>query len=202
MKILKRRVKLGRWLAHQKREAFAHWWSLVTRKERMEKELGRPIAVEEMFKVTHVKKITNPTEEERWIEPRAQQTYSAGEPIRGSIYGYLEKTYHKKKAWYCGSSSSSFDVGDTETIFAMEGKIDFFNAELTTVANREKKREERERKRDEEIAAAKKTENKRYAALQAQLIFLFESGKIIPPCSESEGEENDKSDKESEGDEK
>ncbi|KAH0706579.1 hypothetical protein KY289_011655 [Solanum tuberosum] len=49
--------------------------SLVTRKERMEKELGRPVAVEEMFKVTHVKKSMNPTEEERWIEPRAQETY-------------------------------------------------------------------------------------------------------------------------------
>ncbi|KAH0675579.1 hypothetical protein KY285_023380 [Solanum tuberosum] len=49
--------------------------SQVTRKERMEKELGRPVAVPEMFKVTHVKKSTNPTEEERWIEPRAQETY-------------------------------------------------------------------------------------------------------------------------------
>ncbi|KAH0709054.1 hypothetical protein KY284_010481 [Solanum tuberosum] len=43
--------------------------------------------------------------------------------------------------------------------------------------------------------------------LQAQLTFLFESGKILPPCpassdgSDQEGDENDKSDKESEGDE-
>jgi len=37
--------------------------------------LGRPVAVPEMFKVTHVKKSTNPTEEERWIEPRAQEIY-------------------------------------------------------------------------------------------------------------------------------
>ncbi|KAG5604612.1 hypothetical protein H5410_026104 [Solanum commersonii] len=29
----------------------------------------------EMFKVTHVKKSKNPTEEEKWIEPRAQETY-------------------------------------------------------------------------------------------------------------------------------
>ncbi|KAH0706370.1 hypothetical protein KY285_010871 [Solanum tuberosum] len=101
--------------------------SQVTRKEIMENELGRPVAVEETFKVTHTKKSTNPTEEERWIEPRAQETYdtfirisqeyrstlplesrersfiqeeneilwkqSAGEPIRGSVYGYSEKTY-------------------------------------------------------------------------------------------------------------
>ncbi|KAG5614372.1 hypothetical protein H5410_014196 [Solanum commersonii] len=40
-----------------------------------EKELGRPVAVPEMFKVTHVKKSKNPTEEEKWIEPRAQETY-------------------------------------------------------------------------------------------------------------------------------
>ena len=40
-----------------------------------EKEWGRPVAVEEMFKVTHVKKSTNPEEEERWIEPRAQEAY-------------------------------------------------------------------------------------------------------------------------------
>ncbi|KAG5631723.1 hypothetical protein H5410_003440 [Solanum commersonii] len=40
-----------------------------------EKELGRPVPVEEMFKVTHAKKSMNPTEEERWIEPRAQETY-------------------------------------------------------------------------------------------------------------------------------
>ena len=38
------------------------------------KELGRPVAVEEMFKVTHDKKSTNPNEEERWIEQRAQET--------------------------------------------------------------------------------------------------------------------------------
>ncbi|KAG5571035.1 hypothetical protein H5410_060801 [Solanum commersonii] len=65
----------------------------------------------------------------------------------------------------------------------------------------------REKKREEEIAAAKEVENKRYAALQAQLTFLFESGNILPPCpassdgSDQEGDENDKSDKESEGDE-
>ncbi|KAH0685874.1 hypothetical protein KY284_016427 [Solanum tuberosum] len=158
--------------------------SQVTRKERMEKELGRPVAVPEMFKVTHVQKSTNPTEEERWIEPRAQETYdryirisqeyrstlplesqdkpftqeenenlwkqSAGEPIRGSVYGYQEKAYQKKKSWYCGSSSSSFDGGDRETISAMESKIAYLNAELAVVAEREKKREEREKKREEE----------------------------------------------------
>ncbi|KAH0642562.1 hypothetical protein KY290_035301 [Solanum tuberosum] len=200
--------------------------SQVTRKEIMEKELGRPVAVVEMFKVTHVKKSTNPTEEERWIVPRAQETYeyrstlllesqdrpftqeknenlwkqSAGEPIRGSIYGYPEKAYQKKKSWYFGSSSSSFDCGDKETIFAMESKITYLNAELAVVAEREKKREEKERKREEEIAAANEVENKRYAALQAQLTFLFESGNILPPCPAS-SDKNDKSDKETEGDE-
>ena len=89
----------------------------------------------------------------------------------------------------------------------MESKITYLNAELAAVAEREKKREEREKKREEEIAAAKEVENKRYAALQAQLTFLFESGNILPPClansdgSNQEGDENDKSDKESEGDE-
>ncbi|KAH0768756.1 hypothetical protein KY290_012737 [Solanum tuberosum] len=212
--------------------------SQVTRKERMEKELGRPVAVPEMFKVTHVKKSTNPTEEERWIEPRAQETYdrymrisqeyrstlplesqdrpftqeenenlwkqSAGEPIRGSVYGYPEKAYQKKKSWYCGSSSSSFDGGDRETISAMESKITYLNAELAAVAEREKKREEREKKREEEIEAAKEVENKRYAALQAQLTFLFESGNIFPPCpasSDGSDQEGDENDKESEGDE-
>ncbi|KAG5616125.1 hypothetical protein H5410_015949 [Solanum commersonii] len=104
--------------------------------------------------------------------------------------------YQNKKSWYCGSSSSSFDSGDIETIFAMEEK----NKEES-----EKKREERQRKREEEIAAEKEAENKRDGMLQAQLIFLFESGKILPPCldssdgSDQEGDENDKSDKESEG---
>ncbi|KAH0745606.1 hypothetical protein KY285_007263 [Solanum tuberosum] len=193
--------------------------SQVTRKERMEKELGRSVAVVEMFKVTHVKKSTNPTEEERWIEPRAQETYeyrstlplesqdrpftqeenenlwkqSVSEPIRCSIYGYPEKAYQKKKSWYCGSSSSSFDGGDKETISAMESKIAYLNVELATVAEKEKKREE-------EIAAANEVENKRYGALQARLTFLFESRNILPPCPAS-SDENDKSDKESEGDE-
>ncbi|KAH0675761.1 hypothetical protein KY285_023562 [Solanum tuberosum] len=212
--------------------------SQVTRKERMEKELGRPVAAPEMFKVTHVKKSTNPTKEERWIEPRAQETYdrymrisqeyrstlpfesqdkpftqeenenlwkqSVGEPIRGSVYGYPEKAYQKKKSWYCGSSSSSFDGGDRETISAMENKITYLNAELAAVAEREKKREERENKREKEIAAAKEVENKRYAALQAQLTFLFESGNILPPCpasSDGSDQEGDENDKESEGDE-
>ncbi|XP_049362767.1 uncharacterized protein LOC125827516 [Solanum verrucosum] len=195
--------------------------SQVTRKERMEKELGRPIAVAEMFKVTHVKKSTSPTEEERWIEPRAQETYdryirisqeycstlplesqdkpftqeenenlwkqSAGEPIRGSIYGYPEKAYQKKKSWYCGSSSSSFDGGDKETISAMESKIAYLNAELAVVAEREKKREEKERKREEEIAVANEVENK-------------SSDENDKSDKESKGDENGTSDKESESD--
>ncbi|KAG5629986.1 hypothetical protein H5410_001703 [Solanum commersonii] len=52
----------------------------------------------------------------------------------------------KKKSWYCGSSSSSFDGGDRETISAMESKIAYLNAELLL---REEEREER-RKREEE----------------------------------------------------
>ncbi|KAG5592326.1 hypothetical protein H5410_042840 [Solanum commersonii] len=124
----------------------------------------------------------------------------SGEPIRGLVYDYPEKAYQKKKSWYYGSSSSSFDGGDRETIYAMESKIVYLNAELAAVAEREKKREE-------EIAAAKDVENKRYASLQAQLTFLFESGNILSPClassdrSDQEGDENDKSDKESEGEE-
>ncbi|KAG5600172.1 hypothetical protein H5410_031542 [Solanum commersonii] len=43
----------------------------------------------------------------------------------------------------------------------------------------------REKKREEDIAAAKEVENKRYATLQAQLTFLFESGNILPPCPAS-----------------
>ncbi|KAH0710867.1 hypothetical protein KY284_012294 [Solanum tuberosum] len=189
--------------------------SQVTRKERMEKELGRPVAVAEMFKEyrstlpleSQDRPFTQEENENLWKQ-------SAGEPIRGSVYGYPEKTYQKKKSWYCGSSSSSFDGGDRETISAMESKIAYLNAELAAVAEREKKREEREKKREEkertreeEIAAAKEVENKRYATLQAQLTFLFESGNILPPCSASsdgsdqEGDENDKFDKESEGDE-
>ncbi|KAG5585073.1 hypothetical protein H5410_045507 [Solanum commersonii] len=71
----------------------------------------------------------------------------SGESIRGLVYGYPEKAYQKKKSWYCGSSSSSFDDGDRETISAMESKIVHLNAELAAVAEREKKREERERRR-------------------------------------------------------
>ncbi|KAG5630124.1 hypothetical protein H5410_001841 [Solanum commersonii] len=102
--------------------------------------------------------------------------------------------------WYCGSSSSSFNGGDRETISTMESKIAYLNVELAAVAEREKKREK-------EIVAVKEIENKRYAALQAQLTFLFESENILPPCpassdgSDQEGDENDKSDKGSEGDE-
>ncbi|XP_049399693.1 uncharacterized protein LOC125863708 [Solanum stenotomum] len=212
----KKRSEIGKMARASEREA------LCT----LEKELGRLVAVAEMFKVTHVKKSANPTEKERWIEPRAQDTYeyrstlplesrdrpftqeknknlwkqSAGEPIRGSIYGYPKKAYQEKKSWYCGSSSSSFDGGDRETISAMESKIAYLNAELAAVAEKKKKREEKEKKREEEIAAAKEVENKRYAVLQAQLTFLFESENILPPCPAS-SDENDKSDKESEGDE-
>ncbi|XP_049399630.1 uncharacterized protein LOC125863625 [Solanum stenotomum] len=135
----KKRSEIGKIARASKKGGSLHTGgaiSQVTRKEKMEKELGRPVPVEEMFKVTHVKKSMNPTEEERWIEPRAQETYdgyirisqeyrstlplesrdkpftqeenenlwkqSAGEPIRGLVYGYPEKGYQKKKSWYCG----------------------------------------------------------------------------------------------------
>ncbi|XP_049345727.1 uncharacterized protein LOC125810258 [Solanum verrucosum] len=178
----KKRSEIGKMARASEKGGSLHTSGAISQ----EKELGRPVAVPEMFKVTHVKKSTNPTEEERWIEPRAQETYeyrstlplesqdrpftqeenenlwkqSAGEPIRGSVYDYPEKAYQKKKSWYCGSSSSSFDGGDRETISAMESKITYLNAELADVAEREKKREEREKKREEEIAAAKEVENK------------------------------------------
>ncbi|KAH0657881.1 hypothetical protein KY289_026629 [Solanum tuberosum] len=131
--------------------------SQVTRKERMEKELGRPVAVAEMFKEyrstlpleSQDRPFTQEENENLWKQ-------NVGEPIRGSVYGYPEKAYQKKKSWYCGSSSSSFDGGDRETISAMESKIAYLNSELVGVAEREKMREEREKKREEEIAAAKK----------------------------------------------
>ncbi|KAH0672632.1 hypothetical protein KY290_024861 [Solanum tuberosum] len=130
------------------------------------------------------------------------------EYLRNIVVLYLLRVrtdhLHKKKTRIFGNRVL---VNRLETISAMESKIAYLNAELAAVAEREKKREEREKKREEEIAATKEVENKRYAALQAQLTFLFESGKILPPCSASsdgsdqEGDENDKSDKESEGDE-
>ncbi|XP_049366990.1 uncharacterized protein LOC125831908 [Solanum verrucosum] len=105
---------------------------------------------------------------------------SAGEPIRGSVYGYPEKAYQKKKSWYCGSSSSSFDGGDRETISAMESKIAYLNAELAAVAEREKKREKREKKREEEIAAAKEVENKRNGSMG--LHFYIAQGDLSGCC--------------------
>ena len=57
-----------------------------------------------------------------------------------------------------------------------------------------------------EIAASMEEENNMYAALQDQLTFLFESENILPPCltssddgADQEGDENDKGNKESEG---
>ncbi|TMX05320.1 hypothetical protein EJD97_024622, partial [Solanum chilense] len=47
---------------------------------------------------------------------------------------------------------------------------------------------------EEEIVAAKEAENKRYAALQAQLTFLFESGNILPPCPASSDGSNQEGD--------
>ncbi|KAH0676386.1 hypothetical protein KY285_024187 [Solanum tuberosum] len=178
-------------------------WAPEHEDDLQEKELGRPVAVAEMFKDRYIRisqeyRSTLPLESQD--RPFTQEEnenlwkQSAGEPIRRSIYGYPEEAYQKKKSWYCGSSSSSFDGGDKETISAMESKIAYLNAELVVVAEREKKREEKERKREEDIAAAKEVENKRYAALQAKLTFLFESGNILPPCPAS-SDENDKSDK-------
>ncbi|KAG5568319.1 hypothetical protein H5410_064668 [Solanum commersonii] len=151
----------------------------------MEKELGRPVAVEEMFKVTHVKKSTNPTEEERWIEPRAQETYEYRStlPFKSQDIPFTQE--ENKNLWKQSAG---------EPIRAEREK-------------NERRREKKERKIDEEIATTNEVENKRYSTLKAQLTFLFESGNILPPClassdgSDQEGVENDKSNKESEGDE-
>uniref|UniRef100_K4B5K4 Uncharacterized protein n=1 Tax=Solanum lycopersicum TaxID=4081 RepID=K4B5K4_SOLLC len=160
--------------------------SLVTRKERMEYRSTLPLESQD-------RSFTQEESENLWKQ-------SAGEVIRRSVYDYQERKYQKKQAWYCGSSSYSLDGMDKETIFAMEGKILFLNPELVALADRE-------RKRDVEITTSKEAENKRHAALQAQLTFLFESGNILPPCptsndegADQEDDENDKGDKESEGD--
>lgn len=134
--------------------------------------------------------LTQELTEQLWRE-------SAGEPVRGIVYGYTEKAYHQKKAWFCCSSSSDFDGVDRATISKMEDKISLLTAELAAVAERERKRDaelaERERQRDEKIAASKKEEEKRYAALQAQLKSLFDSGKIIPRCPSESSEGGEES---------
>ncbi|TMW82947.1 hypothetical protein EJD97_003701, partial [Solanum chilense] len=136
-----------------------------------EKELGRLIVVEEMFKVTHVNKSTNPEEEERWIEPRAKETYDS----------FIRMFQEYRSTLPLESWDKSFTQEETD----------------------------RERKREVEIAASKEAEYKRYATVQAQLTFLFESGNILPPCpassddgADQEGDENDMGDKESDSDNK
>ncbi|KAG5608374.1 hypothetical protein H5410_019655 [Solanum commersonii] len=222
--------------------------SQVTRKEKM---LGRLVAITEMFKVIHVKKSTNPTEEERWIEPRAQETYvrtpfkliffsypciyyilihrvlclnykiGIYEYLRNIVVLYLLRVktdhLHKKKTRIFGNrvlvnrlKVQSMAIQKRRIKRRSLGIVVHHPQALMAGIERQYlqwRREKERRKREEEIAAAKEVENKRYAALQAQLTFLFESGNILPPCSASsdgsdqDGEENDKSDKESEGDE-
>ncbi|KAG5608370.1 hypothetical protein H5410_019651 [Solanum commersonii] len=193
-----------------------------------EKELGRPVPVEEMFKVTHVKKSMNPTEEERWIDPRAQETYvrtpfklnlfffsliGIYEYLRNIVVLYLLRVgtdhLHKKKMRIFGNRVLKRRIRRRKSldIVVHHPQASMAGIERQYLRWRREEERQRERKRDEEIAAANKVENKRYAALQAQLTFLFESGNIFPPCpansdgSDQEGDENDKFDKESEGDE-
>ena len=73
---------------------------------------------------------------------------SAGEPVRGIVYGYPEKVYHEKKSWFYCSSSSDIDGVDRATVSKMEDKILLLTAELAAVAEREKERDEREKKRE------------------------------------------------------
>ncbi|KAG5632721.1 hypothetical protein H5410_004438 [Solanum commersonii] len=168
-----------------------------------EKELGRPIAIAEMFKDMYIRisqECCSTLPLESQDRPFTQEEnenlwkQSASEPIRGSVYGYPEKVYQKKKSWYCGSSSSSVDGGDRETISAMESKIAYLNAELAVVAKREKKREEREKKREEKERRRLRQERSCDGSDQ-------EGDENNKSDKESEGNENGKSDKESEGDE-
>ncbi|KAG5584371.1 hypothetical protein H5410_044805 [Solanum commersonii] len=140
----KRGVKLGRWLGmRRKREALLHSVELlaVTRKERM-----AVAVVREMFKVTHARRVTNPREEERWIEPACSRDIWI--ESRRTIYTRrkresletkslvnrlevrsttIEACREEEEVLYCGSSSSSFDGGDRDNI-AMESKITYLNA--------------------------------------------------------------------------
>ncbi|KAG5611514.1 hypothetical protein H5410_022795 [Solanum commersonii] len=118
---------------------------------------------------------------------RSEEVSVSGEPIRGLVYGYLEKAYQKKKSWYCGSSSSSFDGGYRETISAMESKIAYLNAELAAVAERENKERRRERRRLRQQRSSDGCDQ--------------QGDENDKSDKESEGDENGKSDKESEGDE-
>ncbi|KAG5570881.1 hypothetical protein H5410_060647 [Solanum commersonii] len=66
---------------------------------------------------------------------------------RLEVHYAIRKRRSKKKSWYCGSSSSSFDGGDRETISAMESKIAYLNAELVS-RKKERRREKKERRRE------------------------------------------------------
>ncbi|KAG5571052.1 hypothetical protein H5410_060818 [Solanum commersonii] len=168
-----------------------------------EKELGRPVVVPDMFKVTHVKKSTNPTEEERWIEPRALETYLRT-PFKLiffffsliGIYKYLRNIVvlyllrvktdhlHKKKT----------------RIFGNRVLVNRLEVQSTAIQKRRIRRRSlgivpKERKREN------KEKEERGGDCDGK------GGNILPPCpassdgSDHEGDENDKSDKESEGDE-
>lgn len=114
--------------------------SQLTRKKRMEKELGRPRYLrksyhkeddrphEEKNGLSHVLKrhrFVQKVEEyhstqslESQDAPLLQEVTkqlwreSADEPVRGLVYGYTEKAYHEKKSWFYCSSSSNIDSVD------------------------------------------------------------------------------------------
>ncbi|KAH0706507.1 hypothetical protein KY289_011583 [Solanum tuberosum] len=167
--------------------------SQVTRKERMEKELGRPVAVAEMFKVTHVKKSANPTEEERWIEPRAQETYDR--------YIRISLEYHSTLPL------ESLDKPFTQEeirIFGNRVLVNRLEVQSTAIQKRHIRRKSLGIVVHHPQASMAGIE-RQYLQWRAQLTFLFESRNILPPCptnsdgSDQEGDENDKSNKESEG---
>ncbi|KAG5581042.1 hypothetical protein H5410_051669 [Solanum commersonii] len=100
MKNLKRGVKLGRWLTRSKREALCTIGGAIS-KLLGRKECTLPLESQDA-------PFTQEENENLWKQ-------SVGEPIRGSPTLSV-KGDRKKKSWYCGSSSSSFDGGDRETI--------------------------------------------------------------------------------------
>uniref|UniRef100_K4BZI0 Uncharacterized protein n=1 Tax=Solanum lycopersicum TaxID=4081 RepID=K4BZI0_SOLLC len=92
----------------------------------------------------------NPEEEERWIEPRAQEAYDRFIRISQKHHNILPLE----------SRDKSFTQEESENLWKQNA------SELirgSVYADIDKKRIERERNREEEIAAAKEVENKRWA---------------------------------------
>ncbi|KAM3356822.1 hypothetical protein P3S68_023536 [Capsicum galapagoense] len=157
----------------------------------VKEKLGRELPTDEIFEATHLRKKTNPTNEDVWVEPRAKVVYdefrrllgeycsnlppeTSGLANRSHFYGCHTEYFGDNIRCLSDPAYSSSSV-DAETIVRLQNTISQLIEELAEQRKRYVEQSARQKKTEEATTS-------QIRMLQQQISSFIQTRGVIPPC--------------------